>query len=188
MTTRMGFRIAAGIAAVLLTVAVQAVFAQNSTAGREIATVDVRFLLRHAAVAKDVRAKINAAGNKIQQGLERKLNAVSEDFARLEKLRAKLPEETYLQQLTRLRSKVEREQGIANTHQQELINTERIVLQEIAATVEGVVDKIIMERRLRMVITKSSIIGSAAIPDISAEVLKRLNQQMPEAKIKIPKQ
>jgi len=179
------------LAAVLLAVATVAgadsTWAQEKPKGPSIAVVDAAFLLQNAKAAKNLRAQIS----KIRTDFQRDINTKQEE---LEKLSNDLARErpgisvrTYQLRLRELRLRDANHQSDAEESESMLDRAFRGASDKISEAIEQVVDQIVKERKFSLVLPRSSIIGTPAVPDITQEVLKRLDQRMPSVAVDMPK-
>ena len=58
---------------------------------------------------------------------------------------------------------------------------------KIETMIEQIATEIDKERNFVMAIRRSAVAGNTTVPDITQEVLKRLNQRMPSVALELPK-
>lgn len=179
--------VAAGLLA-LRTIATPHVgLAQEKPGAMKIAVVDVQFLMENSEAAKKTRAQIEQLQVEYRKEFEGKLEEVTKAYQNLAQEHPSLSEEAYQRRAEELRQKAANYQREAEERLGKLDLGLRGGLQKIAAAVEGIVNDITKERKMSVVFPRSSIIGTPAVPDITQEVLRRLNQRIPTLTIEIPK-
>ncbi len=179
-----------GLAAGLFPFMVAEVYAasgQEKAGAASIAVADVQFLMENSSAAKSARAQIEMMQVTYGKEVGGKLEEATKAYQSLTQERSRLSEEAYQNRAVELRQKAANYQREAEERLGKLDLGLRGGLQKIAATIEGIVNDLTKERKLSVVFPRSSIIGTPTVPDITQEVLKRLNQKMPSVTIELPK-
>ena len=179
--------LAAGLLLLPMVAEIHVGFAQEKSKAINIAVVDVQFLMENSSAAKTARAQIEKMQVTYRREIEGKLEEVTKAYQRLAQERSRLSEDAYQQRMQELRQKAANYQSEAQERLGKLDVGLRGGLQIIAASIEGIVNDIMKEKKFSVVLPRSSIIGTPAVPDITQEVLKRLNQRTPSVTIDIPK-
>jgi Skp family chaperone for outer membrane proteins len=179
--------VAAGLLALGIIATAQVGLAQEKTGAVNIAVVNVQFLMENSSAAKTARAQIEKMQVTYRKEVEGKLEEVTKAYQTLAQERSRLSEDAYQQRMQELRQKAASYQSQAEERLGKLDLGLRGGLQKIAATIEGIVNDIMKEQKLSVVLPRSSIIGTPTVPDITQEVLKRLNQRIPTITIEIHK-
>lgn len=184
-------RIVRGIAAALLSlplvVDVDVASAQEKPAAASIAVIDVQFLMQNLDAAKSARARIE----KMRADYQAEVKAKHDELTRLGQTimeeRGKISAEAYQQRTRDLRQKVDESEREVQERQAKFTDALRGISQLIAAAIDATADEITKERRLTLVLLRSAVVGTPSVPDITPEILQRLNQRMPAVTIDIPK-
>lgn len=179
--------LAAGLLSLAIVAEIHVALAQEKSKTANIAVVDVQFLMENSSAAKNARAQIEKMQVTYRQEIEGKLESVTKAYQSLAQERSRLSEEAYQQRMQELRQKAANYQSEAQERLGKLDLGSRGGLQKIAAAIEGIVNDIIKEKKFSVVLPRSSIIGTPTVPDLTQEVLKRLNQRIPSVNIEIPK-
>jgi Skp family chaperone for outer membrane proteins len=149
----------------------------------EIAVIDTQVLLEKAEAAKNARQQIDRLRAEIvqtfndQQGELRVMNQT------LAKDRATLPEEAFQQRMREIVQKNADIQRAAQERQQKLDAASRAAAQKIEAVVHEIVDEFKKERRYTLVVVRSATMGKPTVPDITDDVLGRLDRRMPTVEV-----
>lgn len=175
--------VSAGLAMVMSLGSPPAAVGQSAPA---IAVVDPQFLFMNADAAKIVRAETDKIRAAYQQDVKVKQDEIDALTQAATQQRA-ASEDAYHQRMREVRQK-------AATHQSDLLERQTKMDREIngatekiARAVEQIVDEIVRERKLSVVLTRSTIVGTPTLPDITQDVLRRLNQRIPRMTIEMPK-
>lgn len=179
--------VATGLLALRIIATPHVGLAQEKTGVIKIAVVDVQFLMENSEAAKKTRVQIEQLQVGYRKEFEGKLEEATKAYQSLTQERPSLSGEAYQRRAEELRQKAANYQREAEERLSKLDLGLRGGLQKIAAAVEEIVNDITKERKISVVFPRSSIIGTPAVPDITQEVLRRLNQRIPTLTIEIPK-
>ena len=179
--------LAAGLWALGVVARAQVTVAEQTPAAISMAVVDVQFLMQNSDAAKSIAAQIG----KVRADFQRFVVAEQEDVQRLDQSitqqRATLSPEAYQQRVQELREKVAAYQRDVQDRQGRFESASRAAAQKIEGSIVQIVDEIKKERTYTLVLTRSAVVGTATIPDITQEVLTRLNQRLPSVTVDLPK-
>lgn len=177
----------AALLGVALVVDIGVASAQAPSPAVNIAVIDVQFLMQNLEAAKTARARIE----KVRAEYQAEVRGKQDDLARLGQAiveeRARLSAEAYQQRTRELRQKVDDSEREIRERQGKFADALRGLSQLISAAIDATADEITKERRLTLVLPRSAIVGTPSVPDITQEVLQRLNQRMPAVTVEIPK-
>lgn len=162
-------------------------FAQEKSRVTNIAVVDVQFVMENAAAAKNLRAQIEKIRANYQKEAKGSQDEVDKLRQSIVQERPKLSEDAYQQRMRELWRKGAKHQDDVQERQGKLDGALSEALRKIANAIEQVVDRIIKERKVAVVLPRSAFVGTPAVPDITQEVLKRLNQRIPSIAVEVPK-
>lgn len=178
--------LAVGLWALTMAAGLRGALAQGKSPAANIAVVDVQVLMQNSEAAKKARAQIEKMQVTYGKEVAGKLDEVTKAYQSLTQERSRLSEEAYQKRAEELRQKAGNYQKEAEERLGKLDLALRGGLQKIGAAIEAIVNDMTKERKLSVVFPKSSIIGTPTVPDITQEVLKRLNQKMPSLTIELP--
>ena len=179
--------IAVAVPALILIVGGQIALAQGSSLSTSIAVIDPQFLLYNSNAAKNARVQGERIRVQYQQDFKGKQDGLDQLYETLAAERATLPPEVYQQRARDLQQRAAVYQREAQERQLKLDSALNGASQKIAAAMTQVVDEIIKENKLTLVLPRSITIGTPGVPDITQDVLTRLNQKMPSVTIDLPK-
>lgn len=152
-----------------------------------IAVVDIQHLMQHTAAAKDVRAKVDKLRTDHQQETKSTLEGLKKLYEAVAKERPTLSEDAYQKRISGLREKAANYQDHSQKRLSDLDSALAAALQKIAGGIEESVNQIAKEQGLKLVLPRSGVIGISTVPDITQEVLKRLDRQLPTVVLGLPK-
>lgn len=161
--------------------------AQDPSGGVRIAVVDVQSVLRQSAAAKDVRTKVEKLRADHQRETREALERLKGEYEAAAKERPNLSEDAYQKRLSEIREKAARYQDLSQKRIDALDGALAGALGKIAGGIEDGVNAIIKEQKLSFVLPRSGVIGVPTVPDITQDVLKRLDRQMPTVAVDLPK-
>ena len=179
--------LAAGLLTLAMVAGVQVALAQQKSSAINIAVVDMQSLMQNSDAAKNARAQIDKMHADYQKEFKGKQEDLNKLFEQMARERPTLSQDAYKQRMEDLQQKATKYENDMQERQGKLDDALRKASQKIAAAITQIVDEIIKERRLGLVLPRSISIGTPAAPDITQEVLKRLNQRMPTVSIDLSK-
>jgi Skp family chaperone for outer membrane proteins len=170
-----------------------ALFAETATAAQEkagaanIAVVDVQSLMQNSNAAKNARTQIDKMRTDYQKDFQGKQEEMNKLFRGMARERPMLSQEAYQQRMGELQQRAASYENEMQERQGKLDDALRGASQKIAAAMTQIVDEIIKEQKLTLVLPRSISIGTPTAPDITQEVLKRLNQRIPTVSVQLPR-
>ncbi len=159
--------------------------AQTGTAN--IVVVNVERVMQNAAAAKSARAQVAKMRASVQQEIKRKMGKITKSYKKLKKKQSTYSKDLYKQLLGELRKEAVADQNTALDRHRKLDRALSQASDKIAVAVEQVVSGIIKERKLALVLPRSGVIGRPGVPNITAEVIKRLDRLVPSVVVEVPK-
>lgn len=163
----------------LLAVTGPIAWAQSKPASINIAVVDTQFLMANAAAAKSASAQIEQMRTSYQSEIKGKEDDLDKSAQALAKDKATLAPDAYTQRVNDLQEKAATLQQDAQDHETQFDNALNAASAQIAVAVVRAVDEIKKEKKIALVLARSAIVGTVGVPDITQDVLARVNQQMP---------
>jgi Skp family chaperone for outer membrane proteins len=168
----------------LAMITAQPSLAQQSAA--KTAVVDMQSLLRESDAGKGVLAQIRKMETDYEQTVATEQQELRQTQQKLNDERATLAPDVYQQRLQELGQKFQGYQRSIQQHQAQWDAASRSAGQKINAVVVKIVEEIEKEQKLGMVIERAAVIGTTSAPDITPEVMKRLNQQLKSVAVELP--
>lgn len=145
----------------------------------EIAVVDVQKVLREATASKTIRPQLEKLKKEYRARFkkqEQELRAANQDLSRQ---RAILSPEAYEEQRKAFRkraSKVQREIQAARRRLDRALAT---AMRKVHRTLRGITAKYARQEGIQLILPKSGVLLMETRFDITDEILKRLNKQLP---------
>lgn len=179
--------LAAALLALAMVAGVHVALAQEKSSAINIAVVDVDFVLQNSDAAKNLGAQIEKIRANYQQEVKDKQDEVDKLSQSIAQEGPGLSEDAYQQRMRELRQKIANHQSDMQERESELDGAFRGASQKIRAAIEQVVDEITKEQNFVLVLPRSVIVGTPAVPDITQEVLERLNQRISSVAVDLSK-
>lgn len=176
-----------GLLALALPTGTNAPIAAEKSPAANIAVVDVQFLMQNAEAAKKARSEIEKAKAQLDEKAKRNEAELESQSQSIAKQRPTLSPQAYQQLLRGVREKEAAQEIDMQERRDKLDGAAREAQRTITAGIEQAVNDITKERNYLAVLPRSVIVGTPAAPDITQEVLKRLNQRTPSVTIDLPK-
>jgi Skp family chaperone for outer membrane proteins len=157
--------------------------AQQKGAAPTIAIVDTKLILEKATAAKAAREQIEKFRAVFLQTVRQhqdEVNRLSQSIARE---RATLSQDEFQQRMRDVLQKKTDYQRELQGDQAKLDAASRAAAQKIEVVVGEIVDELKKEHKYALVVIRSAIIGTPSVPDITADVLGRLDRRLPHVEV-----
>jgi outer membrane protein len=151
--------------------------------GSEIAIIDTQLLLEKAEAAKNARQQIEKLRAEIVQSVNEQQQELRQMNQTLVKDRATLAEEVFQQRMREIVQKNAEMQRAAQEQQHKLDAASRAAAQKIEGVVSEIVDELKKEHKYALVVVRSATMGKPTVPDITSDVLGRLDRRMPTVEV-----
>lgn len=163
----------------------QPAIAQQLSSSQGIATIDTTVIMEKAVAAKDARAQID----KLRADLFRSVTAHQEEVNKLNQTisqeRAGMTEEVFQQRMRDILQKNAENQRLVQERQAAIDAASRDAAKRIEISVGEIVDEFRKERSYGIVIVRSAIMGTTSAPDITEDVIGRLDRRLPHVDVLI---
>jgi Skp family chaperone for outer membrane proteins len=144
----------------------------------EAALVDLQFVMQNAEASKNLRLQVEKMRAEHQLKAKAEQDEIEKLNQALAREREKISDAEYWKRLRALRQRAANSQIDAQERQERLDAALAAASEKIAAVIVQIVDEVRKERNFAFVLSNTATVGKAAIPDITPEVLKRVNQRM----------
>lgn len=158
-------------------------FAQSNN----VAVVDIQAILRDSAAAKSVRSQLETMTKALAeeaQKVRKELRREEEDLAGK---RAILSPERFNQLRRELASEAKNHQVAFNNRRREIDRNASAAMGKVQDVFQRISTQIAKERNLSMVFSKTGVVLFPKEMDITDEILKRMDQQLPRVAVAPPK-
>jgi outer membrane protein len=159
----------------------------QATPPARIAILDVQKVIRESLVAADIRSQVSRQEKVYQSelaGEEQEVRAASEELARQ---RAILSSDVFAQKRKELNSRVAALQRGVASRKRELDRARIASFKEVERSLSDIISEIAKERGLNLILsrvnTRSVVLYADDALNITAEVVKRLDQRLPSVKV-----
>jgi len=161
-------------------------FASFAEAG-EYRVVDMQLILKDAKAAESVRQEIDTMLEKFKSyiaGKEEQLRSANQN---LDENRNVLSPEDFNSKQKQFREQVVDVQGEVQQKRAELEKARNTALMQIQEAVISIIAKMGEQQGFDMALPKSQVLYQKDSLDITADVIKQLDQQLPRVKVSLPK-
>ena len=152
-----------------------------------VAVVDIQKILNESLAAQSIRKQVEAMSKSLGEDVRKARDRLRNDEKDLAGKRAILSPERFAQMRRELGKKATDRQRALNDRRRGIDRSFSSAMGKIQKVFREVSAQIAKERKLTMVMRKSAVVLSPAKMDITAEVLKRLNQRLPRVAVAQPK-
>lgn len=154
------------------------------SAAVNVAVVNIQQVMRDSTAAQNVREQLEAKQKGFQADISKKEEALQKEDKELSKKRSVLSKEAFEEKARVFRSKATDVQKEVQEKKAVLDAAFERALAEIQKSVTEVIGEMSKEKGFALAVPTSQILYSDEKLDISAEVLKRLNQKLPKLDVK----
>lgn len=159
---------------------------KDTDGGFRFAVIDLQKILREASATKTIRPQVEKLKKKYQdqfESYEKDLRAANQD---LQRQRTIITPEAYAERLKTFKEQVTRRQREVQSVQRMLDKAGSDALGMVHRKFREITEEIARERAIELIVPRSGLLFVDPKYDISDEVLKRLNKQLPSVKVVLP--
>ena len=153
-------------------------------ADQTIAVVNTQEILNKSTAATGLKDAANGKVKEFQTELKSKSAALNKEEEDLSKQRSVLAQEAFDEKVKSFRKKATDAQRDAQEKKAKIDKALGSGFNEIQKTFLEIVSKIAKEKGYKTVVTTSALVYADSSLDISAEVLEKLNKQLPKVALK----
>jgi Skp family chaperone for outer membrane proteins len=147
--------------------------------------VDVQRILDESEAAKGVQKQLDSQRVRFQSETEKEENQLRQAEQDLSQSREHLGADAYTEREQLLRQRFIAEERHVDARRKALDQSFTEAMDMVRDNLMNVVQKIAHEKGANIVLVKQQILWSESTLDVTDEVLKRLNKELPQIKVKI---
>lgn len=151
-----------------------------------ILVVDIQRIMRDSMAAKTIRAQVNDQREKFQAEFAEREKKLREEEQSLARQRTILTAEVFQQKLKDFEGRIAKVQRDAQGRRQEVEAALNRALQDIRSVLVNIVGKMADEQKATLVLPKVSVFLVDKQLEITDEVLKRLDAELPKVTVRVP--
>lgn len=144
-----------------------------------IAVVNIQKIMRESKAAAAIRTQVQSKQKSFQEELDQKEKSLQTEDQELAKQRSVLSQDAFEAKYKEFRQKAANAQQEVRGKRAKLDKGFSAALNEVQTKVTGIVEAVCKEKNLTLAIAASQVLYNAPQHDITDEVLKRLDQQLP---------
>ncbi len=156
----------------------------QAQAASNIAVVNIQGIMRDSTAAKSIRDQMEAKQKAYQSDLQKKEESLQKEDAELRKQKSVLSKEALEEKAKAFNSKATDLQKEVAGKKAALDGAFERSLNEIQKSVTDIIAEMAKEKGFSIAIPTSQILYADTSMDISADVLKRLNERLPRVDVK----
>ena len=178
----------AGCLSALLAILIASVPAMAQTISvSQIGILDLRLLLTKSEAAKDIRLQTKRFMNEYQQDVSRRESVLRTDQLGLLEQRSVLSEEAFAKRRHQFEIRARKEQQEVRTRKLAIEHAHRNAENKIRNAFLKIAMNVAIEKNINIVMAKSAVLLSSKNLEITAETMKRLNNQLPKVAVEAAK-
>jgi Skp family chaperone for outer membrane proteins len=176
-------------ATTILLIALAAAFTPAAAQDKRlsIAVIDIQSVLRDSKAAKSVRPQIEKLRKRYQNAVRKRESELRKASQGLQRQRAILSPDAFAKKRREYETKARGAQTEFQTRKRQLDGAYSVAIGKVQKSMLLAAAKIASERKLDLILPKSIIILSAKSLDITKEVLRRVDKNLPSVKVTMPK-
>ncbi len=155
--------------------------------GTKIVAVDVNRLLHESEAGKQVRSQVDRQLSVFQAEVSKQENDLRAADQELSKQRSVLAPEAFQQRVEELRKKVAAANQSVKDRRQAFDKAFGEGMGKVQQAMLEIIAQIATERQYEIVLHSGQVVMVANALDITAEVLRRLNQKLPQVTVNFPR-
>lgn len=169
---------------VALTVAMLALAVPAQAEAGDLAVVNVQQIMKDSTAAQAARTQLQAKQKEFQDQISAKEKELQKEDQELAKQRSLMDQEAFKQKIAAFQQKAGQVQKEVREKRQTFTKAYENAIAQLHTKVTAIIDAMAKERGFKIAIPTSQILYAESSLDISAEVLARLNKQMPTLTVK----
>ncbi len=148
-----------------------------------IAVVDVQSILENSLAVQTIRNSINSISQKIQDDIEKKETELKKIEEQLLNKRGALSEEAFEKEIREFNKKVSAAQKEVQKKKTALEQAHSEAISKVHAATIEIITNLAKKYNLKMVLPSSQILFTVSELNITAEVIKQLNDKLKSVKV-----
>lgn len=173
-------------AAILLSPAAAAPALAQIAAAPVVVIVDVQQILRDSLVAKNVQAQMDRRTQRYTQEVTQEENELRQTQNELERQRTALTPDAFNAKMRAFEQRYDALDNSVQVTRQALQKSYNDAMTKVENTALQIISNIAAERKANLVLTKAAVLFEAPGMDITQEVIRRLDQKLPQVTLAAP--
>ena len=173
------------LAAVTMITSVTTVAYAQANSGAKIITVDRNSFFVDSAAAKDIAKQVKTIREDIEADLNKKMEGLTTERDQLAGQQTILTQDVFEKKAKQLQERFVALQAEAENKQRQLQAAVAKAQAKILETVSPILDDILKEKKANLMLERGIIVKGAVDIDVTATVMNRLNDKLPEVKVEL---
>ena len=149
-----------------------------------VSVVNIQTIMRESVATKSVREQLEAKQKAYQAEISKQEQALQKEEQELAKQQSALSKEAFEEKVKAFRTKATSMQKEVQVKKATLDGAYEQSLAQVQKTMEGIISELAKEKGFNICIPSSQLIFAEPSLDITADVLKRLNEKLPNYTVK----
>lgn len=158
--------------------------AETTVSGMRVATVDIQKLVAESKAGKSIQKQLLGKREAIQSEASSLEQALQADQKKLMEERGKLSEEAFAQKQIEFEKRLLEARGKLQNSGRFLDKAANDAFNELRGNITEIVYEMAASQGIDLVLTQQNVIAAAKSTDITADVMKTLDQKVPDIKLK----
>lgn len=160
-------------------------FAADAAAVTQVVIVDVKKIASEAKATKAIQEQIEAERKKVQADVTKQEEALRKEDQKLAEQRSVLAAEAFEAKRKEFKEKVVAAQRSVQQHRAKLENAYAQAMGDVQKQVVAIIAEMAAQRKFSVVIPSSQVLYFEPKLDITAEVMKKLDEKLPKVNVKL---
>lgn len=161
-----------------------ALFVASPASAQDLAVVDVQKIMKDSTAAQAARQQLQAKQKEFQDQISAKEKDLQKEDQELAKQRSLMDQDAFKQKIASFQQKAAGVQKEVREKRQTFTKAYEDAISQLHSHVTGIIADMAKEKGFKIAVPTSQILYADPALDISAEVLSRLNKQMPSLTVK----
>lgn len=155
-------------------------------AGTMIVVVDVQHLLRESTAGGSIRTQADRQRVLLQQEVQQQENSIRAQQTTLAREQPNLSAEQFNQRRRAIEQRIAELERQVQEKRRQLDQTFGEAMNHFQRSMSEVIGEIVQEKGYLIVMNREAVVGFSTVLDITPEVMRRLNQRLPQVQVNLP--
>ncbi len=160
------------------------IFSAVSAQAADLAVVNIQQIMKDSTAAQAARQQLQAKQKQFQEEISAKEKELQKEDQELAKQRSLMDQDAFKQKIAAFQQKANGVQKDVREKRQTFTKAYEDAISQLHTRVTGIIADLAKEKGFQLAVPTSQILYADPALDISAEVLSRLNKQMPSLTVK----
>lgn len=155
-------------------------------AGTMIVVVDVQQLLRESTAGGSIRTQADRQRVLLQQEVQQQENSIRAQQTTLAREQPNLSAEQFNQRRRAIEQRIGELERQVQEKRRQLDQSFGEAMNQFQRSMSDIIGEIVQEKQYLIVLNREAVVGFSTVLDITPEVMRRLNQRLPQVPVNLP--